>query len=606
MASSSSILSKLIFEITANSAALKQGLADANSSINAFKDKIGKIGDIISGAFTVTAIIGFSKELFNIATEMDDLGGKVEDLGFGINQALDGAKVKAIAEAFNTDFDSVLGAGAAVARNFGITLGDALQYIQNGLTLAGPQSEKFLKSIRDQSASYANLQGDASTFFSVVTEGYRYQTNFEEQLKQGRKAQAQDWKDIVAQENEGQRIQQDLIEASTRWNTVLIKLFDGSNDRVDKLKAGLYNIGTELLLKIANGVITSTNYFITLYNESLGFRLIIIGLINDVKFLWEGFKLVANVVYEILSSSARLIKDIFTGHVRDIPLAYEDAFKNIGTDFVDFGKNVYSDIKDGVEMMVNKEPIKLLNLADVERQAEQATRVVRQVTQPLKLTFFKDDQQDEKPFSMLTPGVATAGAGEGKVVSVVQGQMTQVKQLINVWKQFGKEANIVLQQQLVAGIEGVGNALGNLIAGSKSGFKDLIGSMLDGIKKVLEALLAQAIAGMIAGESQKGLVGLITATVGIAALESLWRSKVPAFASGTDYAPGGLSLVGEHGPEIQYVPRGASVFTNSNTNRILGGLGGGNNIHVTIESRIMGTDIYQSVKEVERRRNNTN
>jgi hypothetical protein len=34
---------------------------------------------------------------------------------------------------------------------------------------------------------------------------------------------------------------------------------------------------------------------------------------------------------------------------------------------------------------------------------------------------------------------------------------------------------------------------------------------------------------------------------------------LPAAASGTDFAPGGLMLVGEEGPEVMEVPRGARI-----------------------------------------------
>lgn len=38
---------------------------------------------------------------------------------------------------------------------------------------------------------------------------------------------------------------------------------------------------------------------------------------------------------------------------------------------------------------------------------------------------------------------------------------------------------------------------------------------------------------------------------------------VPGFASGTSYAPGGLGIVGERGPELMYIPRGAQIVPNS-------------------------------------------
>lgn len=43
---------------------------------------------------------------------------------------------------------------------------------------------------------------------------------------------------------------------------------------------------------------------------------------------------------------------------------------------------------------------------------------------------------------------------------------------------------------------------------------------------------------------------------------------IPAFAKGTRNAPGGMSLVGENGPELVDLPKGSSVFTNSETKNI--------------------------------------
>ncbi|MBB3034059.1 phage tail tape measure protein [Alteriqipengyuania lutimaris] len=39
-------------------------------------------------------------------------------------------------------------------------------------------------------------------------------------------------------------------------------------------------------------------------------------------------------------------------------------------------------------------------------------------------------------------------------------------------------------------------------------------------------------------------------------------NRVPAYASGTSFHPGGLALVGERGPELVSMPRGSQVFTN--------------------------------------------
>lgn len=50
--------------------------------------------------------------------------------------------------------------------------------------------------------------------------------------------------------------------------------------------------------------------------------------------------------------------------------------------------------------------------------------------------------------------------------------------------------------------------------------------------------------------------------------------SIPMFAGGTPSAPGGLSIVGEKGPELVNLPRGAQVFNAGKTQGILSGAAG--------------------------------
>lgn len=56
------------------------------------------------------------------------------------------------------------------------------------------------------------------------------------------------------------------------------------------------------------------------------------------------------------------------------------------------------------------------------------------------------------------------------------------------------------------------------------------------------------------------------------------------YAKGTDFAPGGLAVVGEEGPELINLPRGSQVKTASETRRLLSGRTGGINVHIDAKS----------------------
>jgi tape measure domain-containing protein len=73
-----------------------------------------------------------------------------------------------------------------------------------------------------------------------------------------------------------------------------------------------------------------------------------------------------------------------------------------------------------------------------------------------------------------------------------------------------------------------------------------------------------------------------------------------AFASGTNYAPGGLALVGEQGPEIVDLPRGSKVYTNSQTSQMLNQKAGNTyNLKVINNQNMSENDLQRMFKRME-------
>jgi hypothetical protein len=88
--------------------------------------------------------------------------------------------------------------------------------------------------------------------------------------------------------------------------------------------------------------------------------------------------------------------------------------------------------------------------------------------------------------------------------------------------------------------------------------------------------------------------------------DALWGAiGLPAFANGTTNFAGGLALVGERGPEIVNLPRGADVYTNSESRRMASGMGGGGvtEIHVYADpSVIVSTAHGEAVRVINQAR----
>ena len=129
--------------------------------------------------------------------------------------------------------------------------------------------------------------------------------------------------------------------------------------------------------------------------------------------------------------------------------------------------------------------------------------------------------------------------------------------------------------------KGVMNGLGKAVQGLG---EDLIkvGTMALVAKIALDQLLVNPYAAIAAG-------------IALAALGSMLQktTKQKRFAVGTRNAPGGMSLVGERGPELVNIPRGASVIPAAQTSNMMGGMGGA----VEVFGVLRGQDIYFSNKK---------
>lgn len=90
----------------------------------------------------------------------------------------------------------------------------------------------------------------------------------------------------------------------------------------------------------------------------------------------------------------------------------------------------------------------------------------------------------------------------------------------------------------------------------------------------------------------------IAAGITLVALGSALQEKLnkQAFATGTRFAPGGLALVGERGPELMSVPRGAQITPAAQTANLLGGMGGA----FIAETRVAGSDLLLVLKRAEK------
>nr|WP_313011601.1 phage tail length tape measure family protein [Brucella intermedia] len=107
----------------------------------------------------------------------------------------------------------------------------------------------------------------------------------------------------------------------------------------------------------------------------------------------------------------------------------------------------------------------------------------------------------------------------------------KIRQRSEEWQDLAKDATRGIVDDLIAGksaADAFSNALGRIA------------------QKLLDMAFDDLFTGLFKGGGGGGFLG----------------GLIPGFATGTNYAPGGLAIVGERGPELVNLPRGAQVIPN--------------------------------------------
>lgn len=153
---------------------------------------------------------------------------------------------------------------------------------------------------------------------------------------------------------------------------------------------------------------------------------------------------------------------------------------------------------------------------------------------------------------------------------------------VNVGQQFAESLGLALIGQAT---------IGDLFSGI---FQQLAGGVEALGKQLIEigtlAILAQqSLSTLLANPFAAIAVGIALTALGSAIKGLMGKQQ---FAVGTRFAPGGMALVGERGPEMVSLPRGSQVLPAAQTSAMLGGKS-----QVEVVGVLRGQDIYFSNKK---------
>lgn len=254
-------------------------------------------------------------------------------------------------------------------------------------------------------------------------------------------------------------------------------------------------------------------------------------------------------------------------------------------------------------------------LSMTKEKADEATQGMTDLQLSMK-DAYRRALQFSKAFSASQPGESNAGLptvdnGLGSALDLgksltpsITGVNSTLLETITLTDLVSKKwATLAEQVQSMAGgpfvqmqalLDGIGSALGPIgeaALGAFSGManaamegavsmRELGAAAIEGFAKVAKMLIMEiALRAALNSVAKGGIFGAL-ASIGIAAaliggLTALTKAiKVPAYAEGTNYAKGGLSLVGERGPELVNLPRGSQVIPN----HVMRGMGGSNQL----------------------------
>lgn len=218
-------------------------------------------------------------------------------------------------------------------------------------------------------------------------------------------------------------------------------------------------------------------------------------------------------------------------------------------------------------------------ISEADREREAVRKLIEQLDFERSLIGMTDVER-EKANALRRAGAAATDEQKAKIAGLTE-QIYLQKQAHEAAEEATKRQQEALNQLGQIGQDALNGIVGALEDGKISGeeFVGILGNII------------QQLMNMPSG----GFGGILSSLFGGGGFGSGWSGatgpwgKLPGFASGTNYAPGGMALVGERGPEIVNLPRGSQVIPNIPTMKALN-RGGGISAPISISIDARGAD----------------
>lgn len=330
------VLQGLVFDLSLKTANLVKGVSESNNILNGFKDQISNVGKLISGAFTVTAILGATKALGDYALKVGEATASIRDLtgesGEGLRNL--SASILSTSSTFGVDMNQTLQSTNALARNLGISFQDASHIIQTSIALNDDKATDLLSTFQQFAPTIKELGINANDLAGLVTHigdsGQNVASVFESFAKAGknlRDANQQTRDDLQAIGVNVDDLQQKVLSGSiTEFDAVMkissaLQNFSSNSAEAGKVLTDVFgkgavtigvdfykelsktNLGLEETLKNADAVEVANLRIATATEE---INKVTVELFGNSSTLWTQMKAGA---YEVAASALKQVQN---------------------------------------------------------------------------------------------------------------------------------------------------------------------------------------------------------------------------------------------------------------------------------------------------------
>lgn len=198
--------------------------------------------------------------------------------------------------------------------------------------------------------------------------------------------------------------------------------------------------------------------------------------------------------------------------------------------------------------------------------------------------------------------VTWVGGIPGKIRNGLSDLTETVRSIFDSAMAAGKEKVTNIGADIVGWIDGIPGKLRDKIGDFKSAGADLIGAVVDGMKNaagIIEGIASNvwsAIKGLLNGAIDR-INAALSFTISLPGPDlSVDVGNIPHLAKGTNNWRGGLAVVGEEGPELVNLPRGAKVTPHGESMGALRGMaGGGDGAPIVVQLVLPGGKVIEQL-----------